>query len=214
MNIEVLASGSSGNVTAVRSGEKFFLIDCGMPHGWTLARLNYELPDAILITHEHGDHAKAAKQFMSQQVDMYMTAGTANALKLEPARNLHLIKANKPFKIGDVTITPIESEHDATEPVNFILEDAEDRVLFVTDTGTIPEVSGDFTKIFIEANYSRERLMWSGTMYLLKERISLNHLSIESVEKFLAKYPNAEKTLLHISKRHGDANEFYKRIRQ
>ena len=116
---------------------------------------------------------------------------------------------------GNVTITPIESEHDAAEPVNFILEDDKDRVLFVTDTGAIPEVSGDFTKIFIEANYSMQGLMWSRDVsYRLKERISQNHLSIESVEKFLAKYPNAEKTLLHISKRHGDANEFYKRIRQ
>lgn len=210
MKIEVIASGSSGNVTAVRA-EKFFLIDCGMPYMWTMARLK-ELPDAILITHEHGDHAKAAKQFYNRQVDMYMTAGTANALKLEPAHNLHIIKVGKPFAIGDVLIWAIKSVHDAAEPVNFILRDAEDTVLFVTDTGAIPEAYGDFTKIFIEANYSMQGLMWSDTAYRLKERISLNHLSIESAEKFLAKYPNAEKTLLHISKRHGNEGEFYKRI--
>lgn len=223
MKIEVIASGSSGNVTAVRA-EKFFRIDCGMPYMWTMARLK-ELPDAILITHEHGDHAKAAKQFYNRQVDMYMTAGTANALKLEPAHNLHTIHGGYKlmlnnctildgyrFTIGDVTITPIPSNHDAAEPVNFILEDSEDRVLFVTDTGAIPEVHGDFTKIFIEANYSMQGLMWSDTVYRLKERISLNHLSIESAEKFLAKYPNAEKTLLHISKRHGNEDEFYERI--
>ena len=210
MKIEVIASGSSGNVTAVRA-EKFFLIDCGMPYMWTMARLK-ELPDAILITHEHGDHAKAAKQFYNRQVDMYMTAGTANARELEPAHNLHIIKVGKPFAIGDVLIWAIKSVHDAAEPVNFILEDSEDRVLFVTDTGAIPKVRGDFTKIFIEANYSMQGLMWSDTAYRLKERISLNHLSIESAEKFLAKYPNAEKTLLHISKRHGNEVEFYKRI--
>ena len=105
MKIEILASGSSGNVTAVRA-EKFFLIDCGMPYMWTMARLK-ELPDAILITHEHGDHAKAAKQFYNRQVDMYMTAGTAHARELEPAHNLHIIKVGKPFAIGDVAITPI-----------------------------------------------------------------------------------------------------------
>lgn len=211
MKIEVIASGSSGNVTALRA-EKFFLIDCGKPYQWTMNRLNGELPDAILITHEHGDHAKAAGIFLSRQVDMYMTAGTAKALGITPQCNLQIIAVGKAFKIGDVLITPIESVHDAAEPVNFILEDDEDRVLFVTDTGATPEVSGDFTKIFIEANYSMQGLMWSDTAYPLKNRISMNHLSIESAEKFLAKYPNAEKTLLHISKRHGNEGKFYERI--
>lgn len=211
MKIEVIASGSSGNVTSVR-GEALLLIDCGKPYKWTMSQLNYELPDAILVTHEHGDHAKAVKQFLSRQVDIYATLGTITALKLEPQWNLHEIEVGVEFEACGIKILPIESEHDAAEPVNFILSDESDRVLFVTDTGAIPKVDGEFTKIFIEANYDTRRLMWSETAYHLQERILQNHLSIEVVEEFLKRYPAAEVTLIHVSKRHGDEEEFYKRI--
>lgn len=227
MEIEALASGSSGNVTAIRTlNGELVLIDCGKSFAWTMARLDYELPDALLITHEHGDHSRAVKQFLSKAVEVFMTAGTRDALNLEPSRNLHILtKANLietadaefydgvRFHIGGSLIgQAIPSTHDAKEPVNFILEDAQDRVLFVTDTGALPKVRGDFTKIFIEANYDTRELMWSDLPHIVKERILNNHLPIESVEKFLAKYPNAEKTLLHISKRHGNEAEFYRRI--
>lgn len=212
MQIEVLASGSSGNVTAVWSGKELFLIDCGKPYKWTMTRLKGELPDAILITHEHGDHAKAVEQFMKRQVEMYMTAGTAEKLDLSIARNLHIIRAGEQFELCGVKVLPIESVHDAKEPVNFILEDLEERVLFVTDTGATPELTGKFDRIYIEANYAERRLMWSDTSYFLKERILQTHLSIEAVEKFLSRHPESEVTLLHVSQRHGDKAEFYSRI--
>lgn len=211
MKLDVIASGSSGNVTAVR-GSALLLIDCGKPYKWTMSQLKYELPDAILVTHEHGDHAKAVEQFLSRQVDIYATAGTITALKLEPQWNLHEIEVDVEFEACGIKVLPIESAHDAAEPVNFILSDERDRVLFVTDTGATPEVDGEFTKIFIEANYDTRRLMWSETAYHLQERILQNHLSIEAVEEFLQRYPAAEVTLIHVSRRHGDEAEFRKRV--
>lgn len=213
MTIEILASGSSGNVTAVKPGESLFLIDCGKTFRWTIERLNNRLPDALLITHEHSDHAKAAKNFLTRGVEVYMTAGTANALNLGERHNLHTIAEGKTFTAAGVEVTPIESFHDAAEPVNFILQDADDRVLFVTDTGNVPNVEGDFNKILIEANYSMPLLMGSDAFYNLKNRIMESHLSFEAAQKFLQGYPNAEVTLLHVSKRHGDEEDFYRRLR-
>lgn len=215
MHVEILASGSRGNATAVWTEQAFLLLDCGKPYHWTLAQLNHKLPDAVLVTHEHGDHSKAAKNFLARGVDMYMTVGTAQALQLEPRHNLHMIRKRKNFKVADVEVTVIGSIHDAAEPVNFILQDACDRLLLLTDTGGIPDgIRGDFTKILIEANYSIPALMSAELHPAAKFRIAHNHLSVESVEIFLTKYPHAEVHLIHISPRHGDEEEFYRRIKR
>ena len=209
MIIDILASGSSGNVAVVHAANKTFLIDCGKPFNWINDRLNYELPDAILITHEHCDHAKSVRQFLYRNVDIFATYGTIDALDLDGAINAWEISAWDVFYIDDVKIIPIPSKHDAAEPVNFILEDRTDRVLFATDTGEIPPVDGIFTKIFLEANYSTDALLKSDLNPFAQARIFENHLSFEDACKFLSHYPDADITLLHISQRHGDKDTFY-----
>lgn len=198
-------------MTIVRSDESWFMIDCGKPYRWTIKRLNHNLPEAILITHEHNDHAHAAKNFLERGVEMYMTAGTAKALELE-RHNLHIIEEGVKFKLAGVTIKPIESEHDAWEPVNFILEDSHDRVLYVTDTGTTPDVRGDFTKIYIEANHSAPELWTSKMIWPLQKRIFENHLAIEQTTAFVARYPRAEVTLIHVSAQNGE--KFFEQVRR
>ena len=85
----------------------------------------------------------------------------------------------------------------------------------MTDTGGIPDdIRGDFTKIFIEANYSIPALMSAELHPAAKFRIAHNHLSVESAEIFLTKYPHAEVHFIHISPRHGDEEEFYQRIKR
>lgn len=211
MKAEILASGSSGNCTAIYSADKLLLIDCGKPIRWTLAQLGGRLPDAILVTHEHGDHAKSVEQFLKRGVDIFLTAGTRKALGIEHY-NLFTIEAGDTLNTAGVTVKVIPSLHDAAEPVNFIVSDDTDRLLFVTDTGVAPQVDGKFTKIFIEANYSEPDLLASDLDARQKRRILQRHLSIEQAEKFLRQHPKAEVKLLHISKRHGNEENFYRRI--
>ena len=201
MEVKVLATGSTGNVTAVFADETFLLLDCGKPYKWIVGENDFMLPDAVFITHEHGDHAKAAGDFLKRGVDIFLTRGTAHALKLR-RHNLHTISAGDLIQVKDISVTAIKAHHDAAEPVNFILQDKIDRVLFVTDTGKIPDVDGDFSKIFIEANYREEILREADLSENQKQRIFENHLSFEQAQKFLAKYQLAEVTLIHKSKRH------------
>ena len=61
MRICILSSGSSGNATLLVAGETRVLIDCGLSGQKTLKRLQEvgEDPaklDAVVVTHEHGDH--------------------------------------------------------------------------------------------------------------------------------------------------------------
>lgn len=208
MKINVLTSGSKGNVTAVEVGGEIILLDCGKAVAWTLERLNWQLPRAILVTHEHGDHAKATADWLKRGVDIYLTKGTIEALELKRRHNLHAITAGAQFRIGGVTVKAIPAIHDATEPVNFILSDDTDRILYATDTGAIPPLSGTFTKIIVEANFSEPILLASSLDAHQKRRVLENHLSIEQAITFLKDYPTAEVHLIHISKRHGDGEEF------
>ena len=211
MTIKVLTSGSKGNVTAVEVGDELILIDCGKAVSWSLERLNYRLPRAILLTHEHGDHAKAAADWLKRSVDVYLTAGTCAALELKRRYNLHTITAGASFRIQGLTVEAIPAIHDATEPVNFILSDNEDRILYATDTGAIPTLNGDFTKIIVEANFSEPVLLNSNLDDYQKRRVLENHLSIEQAITFLKAYPTAEVHLIHVSARHGNGAEFVKR---
>ena len=212
MKINVLTSGSKGNVTAVENGDKLILIDCGKAVSWTLDKLNYKLPHAILVTHEHGDHAKAVGDWLKRGVDIYLTQGTIDALGLKRRHNLHAITAGASFRIGNVTVEAIKAIHDAAEPVNFILSDDGDRILYATDTGALPELKGAFTKIIIEANCSEAVLLASSIDEHQKRRVLENHLSVEQAIAFLKKNPAPEVHLIHISKRHGDGEEFKARV--
>lgn len=212
MTIEVLASGSAGNCTAIHTDGKIILIDCGKAVNWTLAKLNYKLPTAILVTHEHCDHAKSVKNFLKRGVELYLTQGTADALELRKRHNLHKIICGVPFLIGGLRIEPIPAIHDAAEPVNFILQDATDRILYATDTSAMPTIAGNFTKIFIEANYSEPTLIASLAEMPSNRRVLENHLSVEQAIEFLKNFPADEVHLIHISKRHGNGAEFKARI--
>ncbi|MBK7597581.1 MAG: MBL fold metallo-hydrolase [Acidobacteria bacterium] len=63
MRICILGSGSSGNATLVVAGETRVLMDCGLSARETIKRIKAvgEDPsklDAVVVTHEHGDHAR------------------------------------------------------------------------------------------------------------------------------------------------------------
>ena len=205
-----MASGSKSNCYAFCDDTATILIECGLSVQKTLARLRYRLPDAILVTHEHGDHAYAAKDFLERGVEMYMTAGTAQALKLK-RHNLHIVKANETFDVCGHRVTAFAVKHDAQEPVNFAIDD---EILFVTDVGQPPEIHGHFKKIFVEANYDISSLLGADIPDSQKRRIRDCHLSIRQTAKFLQTFDEPDEVwLIHLSKRHGDGQDFVERVK-
>ena len=208
MNVQILASGSQANFYLLSSGSNSVLLDCGLRFNETKRKLNFNLPDAILLTHEHSDHAQAANAFLKCGVDVFTTQGTADALNLH-RHNLHVVKVGDTFHIGgDLTGKVITSYHDAKEPCNFIVEDSSDRLLYLTDTGEVPADLGNFSKILIEANHLRSWLWNSSIDAEQKHRILKNHLCVEKAIEFLKSQQPAELYLIHISQRHGNWEEF------
>src|SRR2546428_5610935 len=89
VTVSVLGSGSRGNATFIKTERVRLLIDAGMARSQIAARLESigEDPDgidAVLITHEHGDHAGGLKMLLKDlPIEAFLTRGTYAALQAE-----------------------------------------------------------------------------------------------------------------------------------
>ena len=208
MKIQVIASGSDGNCTVINST---VMLDAGVPLKAIQKALNYDLPEYALITHEHSDHANLTtlKELLLRGVDVYMTAGTCDALGLQPCYNLHLMDWTS-VKAGEYTFTAVPVTHDAAQPVAFSVNYGDEKLLYLTDAKDVP-IYGDFTHMVIESNFFESSLKSSSIDDKQRQRIFENHLSFERLARYLNDNPYSslqEVHLIHVSKRHGDGDAF------
>lgn len=219
LDIAVYASGSSGNCYTVSGGETVVMLDCGLPFRRIERLTGFLLPAAVLVTHEHKDHSKAAQDFMRRGVDVYMTTGTAAALGIEAQHRLHILNPMEQTTVGRITVSAFPTQHDAREPCGFLLDDGDDRVLYATDTYYIKYQFPGVTKMLIEANHSYKILEENVTAHILNkalaERLIKSHFSIENVLAFL-KANDLSKVkeiwLIHLSDSNADAGKFARMV--
>ena len=176
MYFHIIASGSKGNATVVVSNKTVLLIDMGI----TLTRLEEGLAEinltkkditGALFTHNHTDHISGIK-FLSPKI-MYALEGTL------PSSLSNKVAINQPFVIGDFTITPIETSHDATNPCAYLIKDKDSSLFYMTDTGVVLEESlpliKDPTYLIIESNHDIKMLLNTNRPFELKNRIMSDH---------------------------------------
>ena len=172
MYFHIIASGSKGNATVVVSNKTVLLIDMGI----TLKRLeeglgeiNLSLKDinGALFTHNHTDHISGIK-FFSPKI-MYALEGTL------PSSLSNVINLYEPFIIGDFTITAFKTSHDATNPCGYLIKDADETLMYMTDTGIFIEDNLPLVKnptyLIIESNHDIKMLLATKRTFELKNRI-------------------------------------------
>src|SRR5262245_54889237 len=92
MRAWTLGSGSSGNAIVLESGGRRILIDCGFGPRALATRLKAigvapESISALLLTHEHVDHAQGAERAQKKwRWPVVASAGTLGALREVEAR--------------------------------------------------------------------------------------------------------------------------------
>ncbi len=218
--ITALASSSAGNAYLIQDGRSPLLLDCGLSYRELQRATGYKLTGlaGCLVGHEHGDHSKAAADLMRAGVDCYMSTGTAEALGLTGHR-LRVVKALEQVQIGDWTVLPFDTVHDAAEPLGFLIAGEGEKVLYLTDTAYCPYRFTGLTRIMIECNYSREildRNVESGKLHPgMRRRLLRSHMSLDRVLDFLAANDLSrvrEIVLLHLSDGNSDAGEFKRQI--
>ncbi len=198
MRFASLGSGSSGNALVVEAGATRVLLDCGFGLREVLGRLARrgllaEQLDAILVTHEHDDHAGGvAKLGRKFGIPVYLTYGTCIAMGRGALRGVHIIDSHTPFALGDLEIHPYPVPHDAREPAQFIFSDGRHRLGVLTDTGSstphIERMLSGLDALVLECNHDLELLMNGAYPYVLKQRIAgrYGHLANHAAAQLLA----------------------------
>lgn len=186
MRFASLGSGSKGNCLVAEAAGSRVLLDCGLAPreaGRRLARLGLEPAqlDAILVTHEHDDHAGHAYAFGARHgLPVYLTWGTRRAQeeagKSADGVELRTIEGREPFAVGAIRVEPFTVPHDAREPVQFVLGDGAARLGVLTDLGAstahVEAMLSGCDALVLETNHELE-LLWAGDYpKWLKERIS------------------------------------------
>ncbi len=204
-------------------GSAPLLIECGVKFRELQKRLNYQVSGlaGCLISHEHQDHAKAAADIIRAGVDCYMSEGTTGALGLTGHR-VRGVEARRQFQVGTWTILPFETQHDAAEPLGFLLANGtDDKLLYATDTYYLRYRFASLTHIMLEVNYAldilEENVARGAIPPMLKDRILKSHFSLEHAKQFLAVNDLSrveEIWLLHLSDGNSDAEKFKREIQE
>lgn len=218
ISIQPLASSSAGNAYLI-GGRSPLLLDCGLPYRQLQKATGYQLSSlaGCLLSHEHWDHSKAARELLKAGVDVYTSQGTAEALGLDHHR-LHIIQTRQQFQVGDWTVLPFETQHDAKEPLGFLLAAGEDKVLYATDTFYIRYRFTGLTHILLEVNYAQDILdanVEAGLSPAHRRRVMRSHMSLETAKDFFRANDLSkvrEIWLCHLSDGNSDAERFKREI--
>jgi phosphoribosyl 1,2-cyclic phosphodiesterase len=218
ITVSVLGSGSRGNSTFVKTDRVRLLIDAGISRKELTRRLECigEDPDgidAVLITHEHSDHAGGLRMLVKDlPVQAFMTSGTFRALKADEfelnGSQLVPVNAGVPFTVADVEVTPFSVPHDAAEPVAFTMNCGGAKVTQLTDIGYMPEHVAKHLQesdvLILESNHDLEMLRVGPYPWTLKQRLMgrYGHLSNAAVGRYIREHFDGQAqhmVLAHIS---------------
>lgn len=168
IRVAALGSGSSGNSLLVQSRGTTLLIDCGFTMKESIARM-YQLGvspsdlDAVLISHEHGDHVKGVGPLSRKfGLEIWCTHGTYRRARDNRFASVRIFHAHEPFEIGSIMVDPFPTPHDAAESCQFVFSVENTRFANVTDLGACtPHVKQKLKGIHglvVECNYDNEML--------------------------------------------------------
>jgi phosphoribosyl 1,2-cyclic phosphodiesterase len=185
MEFAILGSGSAGNATLAKTERVNLLIDAGLSAKQLQMRIDQmglDRIDAILITHEHGDHVRGLKTLLKKStIPLYATAATAHVLRQSGIEaSWKTFDAGQSFSIGDAEIQSFAILHDAVDPVGYVIRAASKNLGIISDAGHVTHSVTQHLQglhgIYLEANYDDELLAadtkrpWS-----IKQRISSRH---------------------------------------
>ena len=211
----VLGSGSTGNSVLISSERTNVLIDAGLSAREIVRRLaklglGPEDLDAVLITHEHSDHAGGLRVLLrSINCPVFISAATEDAFystrkgvtangsesqkRREALKGRSVaIESSREFRIGDIDFEPFTVPHDAADNFGFVARRDGVRLATLMDFGCITSLMKEKLRhcdaIVIESNHSRDMLRaCSVYSWDLKQRIASKngHLSNEDLADWL-----------------------------
>ncbi len=212
-----LASGSKGNCIYLGTKNTKILIDAGISTKATQARLaalNVDLADidAILISHEHGDHIQGLKVLaLKMGIPVLANSETAKGIveTFHDCPKFKIFSTGETFEFGDFEIHPFSVQHDTPDPVAFTIRSDSLKMGFCTDLGFVTSLVQsqlrDCDYLYVEANHQISMVHASPRPMVYKQRVlgRSGHLSNEACGQLLSHvaHPNLKHVhLAHLSR--------------
>ncbi len=197
LQVCVLGSGSSGNSTVLRLGDRTTMIDAGFGPRTTARRMaslgvRVDDIDALCLTHLDRDHFNPnwIATLLDKNICVYIHSRHIQTLyRLDGARQLCRagllnVISGQPFQpMAGLDVRTIQLPHDRKGTTGFLLESQSGRIGYATDLGRVPD---DMIRMFagvdllaIESNYDPVMQQSSDRPLSLKRRImgGYGHLS-------------------------------------
>lgn len=219
MKLHIIGTGSAGNCYLLESMDSVLIIECGVPFLQVKKAINFQTQriDGCIISHEHGDHFKYHKEYVG--TNLFMSAGTMKHFKGVGIHRCNIIKDKQPFNVGSFRIFPFNIQHDAEEPLGFVISHEESgNILFLTDTSNWRYQIPNIHHMIVEANYCEDILdrksIITGNKFL-RDRITNSHLSIRQCLQLLAlnDLKNVENiVLIHLSDSNSNEEDFKSKV--
>lgn len=197
------------------SGKTNILIDCGPDAGSQLSEHGVDKLDAVLITHEHGDHylgldelfayKRNAPRGQFRPIPLYLTARAWEVIgrsfgyleDMEVVR-VHRVEPGVPIASGEFAITPFKTNHGsfALGSVGFIVvsrdvRGAPVRLVYTSDFDGLPETPSEL----LSPDYLIIQAFWFNE----PQRNTPHHMSLQRALDFIRAWqPKREAILVHM----------------
>ena len=229
VRIASIGSGSKGNGTLLAAGETLLLIDCGFTLKETEKRfldLGVAPADlsAILVTHEHGDHANGVAALSRRyKLPVYMSHGTHLTGRCSDVHQAVCFDAGECFSIDEIAVSSIMVPHDARQPCQYVFRVGELKLGLLTDVGHVTphivESYQDCDYLILEFNHDLTMLNNGPYPPSLKRRVGgdLGHLNNQQAAELLfhTEHPGLKRVLIaHISQQNNSLEAVESAIKQ
>ncbi|MFA6717242.1 MAG: MBL fold metallo-hydrolase [Victivallales bacterium] len=196
LGITALGSGSGGNSFVVHSAGGNILIDAGFSRKELIrrmleAKVNPESIQAVLLSHEHDDHLKGCRIFCDQfKIPLCVSFETWNYLRRQKKdklpSNIHQFVPGDKFEFAGMSILPFTVQHDAVDPVGFVIRSREKQIGFASDLGAVNSLAkmrlNNSDILVLESNYDIDMLRRSERQIHLKKRIAGPHGHLDNTD--------------------------------
>lgn len=223
MRLNVLGSDSNGNCYVLQNDKEALIIEAGVRFSEVKKALKWQLSKVVgaVITHEHNDHAKYIRDFVSNGITVLALPSVFRAKGIDSLSFRKEIEPMHGYIIGGFRVFAIPVCHDVP-CVGFIIEHEDmGRMLFVTDTMMLEYKVPGLNHILLEANYAEDILdakIEAGSVPLsMKPRLIHSHMEIETTKGILRANDLSgvnEIVLIHLSNGNSDERRFVREVQE
>lgn len=180
MRLKVIATGSRGNCYLLKAGDSSLLLDAGVRYDDLIRGTNaLQGVCGVLVTHEHQDHIRCAEKLARLGIPVYMSSGTAQAAGMAAYR---CAEEKHQIAVGPFTVLPFRTEHDAAEPLGFLIRADGVTLLYATDTYYVRYRFPGVNWWLIECNYVDELVEHMDNIKL-RERLMKSHMGLRRLDE-------------------------------